>query len=328
MSSENPGRFAPYLAPENRGWLILAVGMLVLYVPVLHGLATQIWRTDEQGHGPIVLAVSAWLIWRDWNLFNRPDEAKPSKYLAWVLLFIGLTIYLLGRTQRILSLQAFSAIINLVAIAWMMRGSKLTRKLWFPLLFLLFMVPMPSTLVDSITQPMKLGVSAAATYFMHLGGLPVARTGVIIQAGPYQLLVADACAGLHTLFSLEAMGLLYLNVVRHSSALRNITLAILIVPISFIANVTRVIILTLITYYLGDEAGQGFLHGFAGMVLYLTALILIMTCDGLLRRVDEGPEQTASVDVGANSQAQQVEADGPSQAAATETSSQPEKVNG
>jgi exosortase/archaeosortase family protein len=96
-------------------------------------------------------------------------------------------------------------------------------------------------------------------------------------------LVADACAGLHTLFTLEAMGLLYLNLVRTASVFRNITLAILIVPISFAANVIRVMVLALITYHLGDAAGQGFLHGFAGMVLFLSALLLIMALDGLLR---------------------------------------------
>jgi transcriptional regulator EpsA len=112
---------------------------------------------------------------------------------------------------------------------------------------------------------------------------PIARTGVILQIGQYKLLVADACAGLHTLFTLEALGLLYLNLVRHDSLFRNVTLAILIVPISFTANVFRVIVLTLITYHFGDEAGQGFLHGFAGMVLFLSALLLIMGVDSLLQ---------------------------------------------
>jgi exosortase/archaeosortase family protein len=114
-------------------------------------------------------------------------------------------------------------------------------------------------------------------------GYPIARTGVILQIGQYKLLVADACAGLHTLFTLEALGLLYLNIVRHDSLFRNIALAILIVPISFTANVIRVMVLTLITYHYGDEAGQGFLHGFAGMVLFLTALLLIIGVDSLLQ---------------------------------------------
>lgn len=104
-----------------------------------------------------------------------------------------------------------------------------------------------------------------------------------MQIGQYQLLVADACAGLNTLFTLEALGLLYLNLVKHQSIARNIVLAICIVPISFVANVIRVIALTLITYHLGDEAGQGFLHDFAGMVLFMAALLLIILFDGFLR---------------------------------------------
>ncbi|MDD2943577.1 MAG: archaeosortase/exosortase family protein, partial [bacterium] len=109
------------------------------------------------------------------------------------------------------------------------------------------------------------------------------RSGVILQIGQYKLLVADACAGLQTLFTLEALGLLYLNIVRHDSLFRNVALAILIIPISFTANVIRVMVLTLITYHFGDEAGQGFLHGFAGMVLFITALLIIMGVDSLLQ---------------------------------------------
>ena len=60
-------------------------------------------------------------------------------------------------------------------------------------------------------------------------------------------------------------------------------LAILIVPISFCANIIRVMTLTLVTYHFGDAAGQGFLHGFAGMVLFLSALLLIIGTDSALQ---------------------------------------------
>ena len=132
---------------------------------------------------------------------------------------------------------------------------------------MIFMIPLPGPVVDTVTVPMKMAVSHVAEQVLYWAGYPIARSGVILQIGQYQLLVADACAGLHTLFTLEAMGLLYLNLIRHESLFRNVTLAILIVPISFAANVIRVMALTLITYHFGDAAGQGFLHGFAGMVL-------------------------------------------------------------
>lgn len=118
-------------------------------------------------------------------------------------------------------------------------------------------------------------------------GLPDCTFGVILQIGQYKLLVADACAGLNSLFTLEAIGLLYINVINHQAFLRNVLLAVLIVPISFTSNVLRVCTLALITYHMGDEAGQGFLHNFSGMVLFLTALILIIAVDTLIQRIAE-----------------------------------------
>jgi exosortase B len=137
--------------------------------------------------------------------------------------------------------------------------------------------------VDNVTMPMKLSVSYVAEHVLFWAGYPIGRTGIMLQIGQYKLLVADACAGLHTLFTLEALGLLYLNLVRHESATRNVLLALIIMPISFTANVLRVMVLCLITYHFGDAAGQGFLHGFAGLVLFLSALLLIIGMDTLLR---------------------------------------------
>ena len=148
---------------------------------------------------------------------------------------------------------------------------------------MLFMIPLPGGLVATLTLPMKMAVSYVTEHILFWVGYPIARTGVILQLGQYQLLVADACAGLQTLLTLEALGLFYLNVVRHTSVFRNVALAILIVPISFTANVVRVIVLSLITYHFGDAAGQGFLHGFAGLVLFVSALLLIIGVDSLLQ---------------------------------------------
>jgi exosortase B len=160
------------------------------------------------------------------------------------------------------------------------RGLTALKALWFPLFFIIFMLPLP---LDSITMPMKMAVSYVTENILFSFGYPIARSGVILQIGQYQLLVADACAGMHTLISLEALGLLYLNLVKHDSWIRNVTLAILIIPISFTANVIRVIALTLITYYFGDEVGQGFVHGFAGMLLFVIALLFIFSVDTALQ---------------------------------------------
>ena len=272
-------------APKAIPWWICVVGILALYVPTVVDLIRNIWTTEDQSQGPIVLAICVWLAWRAWPRIDDEKAGRTMPVIASLLIAIALLLYVFGRSQRILSAQALSAVFMMPGLILLLRGPRQLRAAAFPLFFMIFLVPLPATLVDAITQPLKLAVSSVATTTLFAVGYPIARTGVILQIGQYQLLVADACAGLHTLFSLEAMGLLYLNVVRHTSLLRNIALAVLIVPISFAANVIRVIVLALITYHFGDEAGQGFLHGFAGLVLFVTALMFIIATDSGLRWV-------------------------------------------
>ncbi|ASM76471.1 exosortase B [Vitreoscilla filiformis] len=295
MTDPTAARWHPRFAPHHTLWWIVVAGMAALYIPTLIDLFRTVWATDEQGHGPIVLAISVWLLWRDWPHITAATHTPPRRATwGWVLLGLSLLVYVFARSQRVQSLQVLSSIGTLSACLFLLRGRGALRAAWFPLFFMIFMVPLPAILVDTVTQPMKLAVSSVAMTVLDMANYPIARSGVILQLGPYQLLVADACAGLHTLFTLEAMGLLYLNVVRSASAFRNITLAILIVPISFVVNVIRVIVLALITFYLGDAAGQGFLHGFAGMVLFMTALLLIMSLDGTLHWLDRRFGQAAS----------------------------------
>jgi exosortase B len=267
-------------------WLPIIVGLLVLYVPSLIDLLTGIWSEDEQMHGPIVLAISIWLIYRNWPMMMAVSDGEPTHGAGWPIFVVGLLLYAAGRSQDILIFEIGSVIWLLIGTILLTRGAKALKAQWFALFFMLFMVPLPGMIVDAVTLPMKMAVSYVAEVVLFWVGYPIGRNGVILQIGQYMLLVADACAGLHTLLTLEALGLLYLNLVRRDSAFRNITLAILIVPISFAANVIRVMALSLITYHFGDAAGQGFLHGFAGMVLFLTALLLIIGFDTMLQGVE------------------------------------------
>lgn len=264
-------------------WTIVALGLAAMYVPSFVDLFRGLWRQDEQAHGPIVLAISCWLFYRKWPEAMRLCEGKCASVWGWPIFLLGLFFYVVGRSQDILILEVGSLIWLIAALLTLLKGAAALKAQWFPLFFMIFMIPLPSPFVDAVTMPMKMAVSYAAETILYDVGYPIARQGVILQIGQYKLLVADACAGLHTLFTLEALGLLYLNLVRHNSAFRNISLAILIIPISFTANVIRVMVLTLITYHFGDEAGQGFLHGFAGMVLFLSALLLIIGVDSLLQ---------------------------------------------
>lgn len=271
------------LKPALKAFWPLIIGFIAMIIPTYLNLVNSIWSEADQAHGPLVLMVVLYLFYDKWTAFYLPS--KPANISGWSLFLFALLCYVLGRSQDILILDMLAQIMLIASLILLFKGWKVLLTLWFPLFFMLFMVPLPGFFVDAVTMPMKIAVSQVAEHVLYWLDYPIARTGVILQIGQYQLLVADACAGMHTLISLEALGLLYLNLVKHDSLARNIVLALFIIPISFTANTIRVIAITLITYYFGDEVGQGFVHGFAGMVLFIVALILIISIDTLIQRV-------------------------------------------
>ncbi len=266
--------------PFLKSWWPVLTGLLVLYLPTYYDLSQTVWTEEEYVHSPMVLIASIWLFWRQREaLLAPPQQTRPAA--GGILLGVGLLLYAIGRSQEILLFEVGSQIPVLLGVLLITLGDNAVRKLWFPLFFLLFMIPVPILLVDVMTGPLKQQISQLAEDTLYALGYPIARSGVVLTIGPYQLLVADACSGLHSMFSLSAMGLLYLYLLHYPSRLKNALLIASILPIAFFANVVRVIVLVLVTYHFGDEAGQGFLHKFAGIILFAAALLMLFGLDGL-----------------------------------------------
>lgn len=271
------------LAPLKSWWPIV-LGLLVLYVPTYWMLAHGLWNSDDHAHGPIVLVVALFLIWQQRAVFmeGASTPTRVEAAIGWTLLVVGLLAYALGRSQDILLFEVGSQIPVILGALLITLGTKAARALWFALFFLFFMIPLPGFIVDAATGPLKQYISIIAEHVLYAAGYPIGRSGVTLTVGPYQLLVADACSGLHSMFSLSAMGLLYLYLMQRTSLTRNLILMAAILPIAFAANIVRVMVLILITYHMGDEAGQGFLHGFAGIMLFIIGLLFLFLLDWVL----------------------------------------------
>jgi exosortase len=113
-------------------------------------------------------------------------------------------------------------------------------------------------------------------------GYPIAQNGVVIQIGPYQLLVQDACSGMNSIFALSAIGVFYVYAFRWHEKIRGLILMTLIIPITIAANFLRVVALVLIAYYFGVEKIEGFIHDMTGIALFIVAVGLMFMCDGLI----------------------------------------------
>ena len=268
----------------DRPLLVALAGFAVMYLPIYWWAATGIWQSDEQAHGALILLVLLWLFWG----LRKPIAELPSRpapIWGWTLFTAGLFVYFVGRTFSISVLEFGSQPFVVAAILLLIKGPSAIRLAWFPLVYFVFMVPLPGILVDAVTQPLKQWISVIVVELLYDVGYPISRNGVIISIGQYEMLVADACSGLHSMYSLSALGTLFMYIMSRRSRLHNAIMLASILPIAFAANIIRVIVLVLITYYFGDEAGQGFLHGAAGIVLMLVALAFFFALDAVLARL-------------------------------------------
>lgn len=283
MTQSIPVKPVDWTGLATRYWLLL-VGSIAIVLPTLISMARGPWSMESGVHGPIVLATGLWLIARrlpEIRTFMRPGNFA----LAMMVTAAAVPLYVFGRAFDFISIEVAAMMLMLVCVAYAYLGPVVIRMLWFPLFYLCFLIPVPGWVLDTVTQPLKLLVSEVVTGVLAAFGYPVARIGVTIYVASYQLLVEDACAGLNSLVSLSAIGLFYVYMLRGSNWRYSMLLLALVLPIAVAANMIRVAALVLITYHFGNAAAQGYLHNFAGMVTFTSALLFIFLVDKLLTPV-------------------------------------------
>ena len=242
------------------------------------------WTTEQGGHGPIVMAIGLWLLWRE--VRSSPAPRQPGNAVIGSLALAGLlAVYLLSRITGILEIEALAMYGALIVAAYMIFGGALLRSIWFPLLYLALTLPPPDSVVAAVTQPIKIAISEWAVSLLYALGYPIASSGVTIQIAQYEMLVAAACAGLNSIISLGAICLFYGYLRHRTNLLAFAVIALSVIPIAVFSNFIRVIILILITYYLGEAAAQGFLHDFAGLTMFAVALLSVFVIDAIFTRL-------------------------------------------
>jgi exosortase B len=275
-------------APSNpfrvgAAWPLL-IGILGLALPTFFSLATQSWSDEAGAHGPIILATGGWLIWRQFPEMRR--EARPGNLaLTLAILLPSLALYVLGRAYDFITFEAAGLYGAGLATMHRLVGLRVMLKNWFPLLYLAFAIPPPNFLLDAITAPLKAFVSMAATNLLSFVGFPIARQGVVMYIAQYELLVEDACSGMNSLVGLTAISLFYIYIMRGSSWRYAMLLTAFVIPLAIVANILRIIVLVLVTYFFGDAAAQGFIHETAGILLFVIALLLVMGADSILAMI-------------------------------------------
>jgi exosortase len=273
-------------------WIYVAAFAL-LAIPTVGALGAQVWSRETGAQGPIVLGTGAWLMWRQAEDF-RTLRAPGNPVATGVILLLSLVAYIFGRAYDFITFEAMGLYGVGLAMTYANFGLRPMIKNWFPFLYLAFLIPPPIYVLDHITSPLKQFVTYAATTGLQAFGLPLSREGVTIFIAQYQLLVEDACSGMNSIIGLTAISLFYIYLLRGSSALYSLILVCLVIPIAVVANILRIVILILLTYFGGDALAQGFLHFTAGILMFVTALSLVFVLDKALSPLRRRTERPAA----------------------------------
>lgn len=271
-------------APATRlAAIVLGLGLASLLVPTLLGIAQVSWASEQGSHGPIVLAIAAWLLWRRAPaIWSRRAPGRPLA--GGLALGVSAAAFVLAHIAGSIVIQSAALFGFLLATCYLFVGFRAMRADWFPFAYFAFVLPPPGSFVAWATQPLRLEISELAVRFFGLFGLPVAREGLQIFIAQYVLEVKAACGGLNSMISLTAISLFYGYIRGRMSWKYGAFFFCVAIVFAIIANWVRVCLLVFITYQFGDRAAQGFLHGFSGLTTFCIALLGTMAVDDLLER--------------------------------------------
>lgn len=251
------------------------IGLLLaaIFYPTLRWLFGEWLGNDYYSHGPLVPVISglvAWRLWRSWPAENRRLQASNA---GLALALAGLLAYLFALTQRAYFLAAFAMILTLAGLVWALVGTAALKRMAFPLLFLIFMVPLP--FVEPLSVPLAQVTGAISGNLVRLTGVPITINGAQVTLPNANLVVGAQCSGLRSIVTLMTLVGIVVFIVQGPWQSK-VLLALSAVVIAAFGNVLRVASLLGVAYVWGADAGFKYYHDYSGIVFFASALALLL----------------------------------------------------
>ncbi len=260
----------------------LLVFLVFLYLPAFKEFIYDWYNDDNYSHGFLIPFISGYFVWQKRTII-KSAEVKSSIFGLFILIS-GLFIFLIGTASAEWFLTRVSLIIVLAGIILYLSGKDIFKSIWFAIVFLIFMVPIPYLIYHALSFPMQVFSTKIAYGALKLIGIAALRQGNIIHLPGYSLEVVEACSGMRSLISLSALGAVFAYMMQQSNSKRLI-LFFSAIPIAIIANIFRLFVTALGAAVIGPEFAEGFLHEFSGLLVFATAMVLLMIEGGVLSRI-------------------------------------------
>ena len=258
---------------------IISITIIALYFPTFHMFIYDWSHDDNYSHGFLVPIIVGYLVW---TKKDRLRALSPSPSLWGVpVLVLGLSLYLVGTIGAEWFLKRASLVIVLGGVLLYLYGKAYFRLLLFPLVFLMFMVPLPAIIYSALAFKLQLFVSIISTKLIALVGVPVFREGNILYVSTGPLAVEEACSGMRSIMALLALSALFAYLMYDSRFKQGVLVASAL-PIAVITNIIRVTITGIAAHYWGKAFAEGILHESFGWLVFVIAFILLFLLGKLL----------------------------------------------
>ena len=259
----------------------IAALMFLVYIPTVLWMWERWFARDSYySHGILIPFVSAYLIW------NKKDElAKiPVESSSWGLpiFFLGIGMHLMSALFRVYFSSGFSLIIVLFGLILHFFGQRIFRHVFFPVFFLVFMVPLPIVTIANISFKLKLFAAQMATAILnnHLR-IPCFQDGSMIRMQHAQVVVDDVCSGLRSLISLTALGSIFAYSIK-GGILKKWVVFLSTIPIAVVTNGLRIVFLSMVSEIWGVRYATGLVHDLSGFIVFAGAFLLLFAIVKLL----------------------------------------------
>ncbi|MEN8148913.1 MAG: exosortase/archaeosortase family protein [Planctomycetota bacterium] len=263
--------------------IVLGLLCLALFSPRLLHLARYTWQEDRYSHAWFIPLVSLLWLW----VHRREIATAPRRpaNTGAALVGIGILLWIAAQGRSFNALAHLSMMLVLVGVVAGSGGWAFFRAVAFPTLYLVFVFPVPKRLDDVyVGPPLQAVASSVSAKLIDLFGVPVVREGNVIDVPGTRLLVEEACSGIHSLYTLAALGTAWVFFGERRTWERIVLIAAT-VPIAIAANVFRVTVTGLLAYYVDPALADGFFHEFGGMVVFAFGLLALLALSGVLRLV-------------------------------------------
>ena len=263
-------------------FVILAILLGAVYWKILRALAIQWWDDANYSHGFLVPLFSLYLVWQQRAaLRGLPRSGSP---LGIPVVLAGIAALILGDLGAENFLMRSSLIVIVAGLVLFHLGTHVFRAVLFPLAFLFFMVPLPGVIFYAVTFPLQRLAAEQAAWTLDALGIPVLLDGNVIHLAQLSLGVTEACSGIRSLISLFAGAVVWAYLLIPTGWAMIIFVAAT-VPITILANATRVVLTGLIGRQFGVEYATGFFHEFAGWAIYIFAFLSLLVTHSLISAV-------------------------------------------